>query len=109
MITQLDRAWRALGYPETDLGFLVTASHDGGIAGFRADIASEYLRRAMAGNRRVSIVSVDALTPGAFLASQRMFAGNESRPNAHLNASGYRTIAERVFERLIWGMGYQPN
>lgn len=109
MITQLDRAWRALGYPETDLGFLVTASHDGGIARFRADIASECLRRAMAGNRRVSIVSVDALTPGAFLASQRMFAGNESRPNAHLNASGYRTIAERVFERLIWGMGYQPN
>jgi hypothetical protein len=109
MITQLDRAWRALGYPETDLGFLVTASHDGGIAGFRADVASECLRRAMAGNRRVSIVSVDALTPGAFLASQRMFAGNESRPDAHLNTSGYRTIAERVLERLIWGMGYQPN
>ena len=109
MITQLDRAWQALGYPEADLGFLVTASHDGGIARYQAGVASELERRALAGSNRVSIVNVNALAPAEFLSSQRLFAGDETRPNAHLNASGYRTIAERVFERLLSGMSYQPN
>jgi hypothetical protein len=109
MITQLDRAWGDLGFPETDLGFLVTASHDGGIARYSADIAGELLRRTLAGNNRVSIVNVDALAPLEFLSSQLLYQGDETRPSAHLNASGYRTIAERVFERLLSGMGYQPN
>lgn len=108
VVSQLDRAWSSLGFPDSDLGFVVTASHDGAIDGYRADRASDLLRRALVGNRRVSILDVDALAPRRFLSANRMFSGNEARPDAHLSREGYRAIVERLIERLRGGMGYRP-
>jgi hypothetical protein len=109
IVAQLDRAWSSLGYPDSDLGFVITASHDGAVDGYRADLASDLLHRALEGSRRISILDVDALAPRQFLSANRMFAGNEAPPDAHLSREGYRAIVERLIERLRIGMGYRPH
>lgn len=109
MVAQLDRAWASLGYPPEDLGFLLTASHDGGVATYRADLAGELQRRSLAGDDRLALLNIDQLAPREFLSSGRLFTGNTSQPDAHLSAEGYRVITEQLFERLLRGRTLQPE
>lgn len=109
MVAQLDRAWASLGHPPEDLGFIVTASHDGGIDGYRADLATERLRQRLAGDRHVAIIDVDALAPRHFLAANRLFAGGMSDPDAHLSREGYRRIVQGLITRLHGAEGASPR
>jgi hypothetical protein len=109
IINQLDRAWRSLGYPPSDLGFIVTASPDGGVSHYEPEATTQALRRAMLGDPRIAVVDMHALVPGSLLSDRQLYAGQTDRPNPHLASDGYRTMIERLLERLQWGLDYQPN
>ena len=101
IVWQLDRAWRSLGFPERDLGFIVTCSHDGGIDGYQAGLASEQARQALAGDQRIAIIDIDALAPRSFLSAHGLFAGGRTEPDAHLSSEGYRRILQGLIARLL--------
>ena len=109
IINQLDRAWQSLGFPSSDLGFIVTASPDGGVSRYEPAVTAQALRRAMLGDPRIAVVDMNALVPGSLLSDRHLYAGQTDRPNPHLATDGYRTMIERLLERLQWGLDYQPN
>lgn len=109
IIDQFDRAWQSLGFPSTDLAFIVTASPDGGVSRYEPAATAQALRRTMLGDPRIAVVDMNALVPGSLLSDRHLYAGQTDRPSPHLATEGYRTMIERLLERLQWGLDYQPN
>jgi hypothetical protein len=100
MMSAFTSAWTSLGYPLSDLAFVVTVTHPGQAddANLAAGRAAAKSRVAFGPSGQVSFVDLNEVAPYSYLSGSGYYPGDG---NSHLNFNGYVAVGNRVITRLL--------
>ncbi len=98
IISQCNKAWQELGYPQGQLGFVMVASC--AWTSFDPNPTTQALRSAFQSNPQVCILDINEIAPQSYLSANLFYAGGVSTPAAHLSAAGYKAVANRIVQKV---------
>jgi len=96
IVSQFNKAWNELGYPPNQLAFILTAS--AAWTSYNPDQTISNLRAAYSDNPQVSVFNINAVAPQSYLVANSYYAGNSATPQAHLSATGYKTVSKMILD-----------
>lgn len=98
IISQCNKAWGELGYPQGQLCFVMVASCPW--TSFDPNPTTQALRSAFQSNPQVCVLDINEIAPQSYLSANLFYAGGVSTPNAHLSAAGYKAVANRIVAKV---------
>lgn len=98
IISQCNKAWAELGYPQAGLAFALAASCPW--TSFDPNPTTQALSAAFRFNTQVTVLDINEIAPQSYLSANSFYAGGVSTPSAHLSAAGYKAVANRIIDRL---------
>jgi hypothetical protein len=98
IISQCNKAWQELGYPQGQLGFVMVASCPW--TSFDPNPTTQSLRSAFQSNPQVCVLDINEIASQSYLAANLFYAGGVATPSAHLSAAGYKAVANRIVDKV---------
>ena len=98
IISQCNKAWGELGYPQGQLCFVMVASCPW--TSFDPNPTTQALRSAFQSNPQVCVLDINEIAPQSYLSANLFYAGGVSTPAAHLSAAGYKAVANRIVDKV---------
>ena len=98
IISQCNKAWGELGYPQGQLCFVMVASCPW--TSFDPNPTTQALRSAFQSNPQVCVLDINEIAPQSYLSANLFYAGGVSTPAAHLSAAGYKAVANRIVAKV---------